>query len=71
MDAEGDNPKLSDFPNVWKVFSQQPLSEKEINDAFVNIVETKNVEDIYRVNWLAYPEYKVGQKEAQSAFFRY
>ena len=71
LDTEWDNQKLSDFPNVWKVFSQAPLSKKEINDAFMNIVETKKIEDIYIANWLAYPEYTVGQKEAKSAYFRY
>ena len=71
MDTEGDKLKVADFPNVWKVFSQAPLSKKEINDAFVNIVETKKLEDIYVANWLAYPEYAVGQTEAQSAYFRY
>ena len=61
---------VSEFPNVWKVFSQTPLSEKDIKDIFINVVETKNAESIYVADWLAYPEYQVGQKEAKSANFR-
>ena len=61
---------VSEFPNVWKVFSQTLLSEKDIKDVFINVVETKNAESIYVADWLAYPEYQVGQKEAKSTNFR-
>ena len=68
---EDENKEWPDFPNVWKGFSQVPLSNQEIKDAFINIVETKTVEDIFIADWLAYPEYMVGQKEAKSSHFRY
>lgn len=39
--------------NVWKVFSQKPLSNYQINDLFENITDVKVV------RWLAYPHYQV------------
>lgn len=45
--------------NVWKIFSQQPLSNYQINELFVNIT------DIKVINWLAYPHYQV-PTESQS-----
>ena len=70
MAPEEHNKRISDYPNVYKVFSQTPLSKEEINAAFVNIVETKEVESVYIADWLAYPKYMVGQTEAKSANFR-
>ena len=61
---------VSEFPNVWKVFSQTPLSQQEIDSIFLNIIETKMAENVYVADWLAYPEYMVGQKEAHSSYFR-
>ena len=64
--------KSSDFPNVWKVFSQVPLSKTELNEIFIEINDTQEMDEaVYVADWLAYPEYAVGQKEAKSAFFRY
>ena len=63
--------KLSDFPNVWKVFSQVPLSKTELKEIFVEINEVQMLDKVYVADWLAYPEYAVHQKEAKSAFFRY
>ena len=37
---------------------------------FLNIIETKMAENVYVADWLAYPEYMVGQKEAHSSYFR-
>lgn len=45
--------------NVWKIFSQQPLSNYQINELFVNITNVKVV------TWLAYPHYQV-PTESQS-----
>lgn len=39
--------------NVWKVFSQQPLSKNQIDQLFESTSEIKVVE------WLAYPHYQV------------
>ena len=61
--------KLSDFPNVWKVFSQERLSREELKAAFPNIVQIKE-ENIKIADWLAYPSYAVRQEEAKSAEFR-
>ena len=63
--------KLSDFPNVWKVFSQEPLSKTELKEIFVEINDVQMLDKVYVADWLAYPEYAVPQKEAKSAFFRY
>jgi prenylcysteine oxidase/farnesylcysteine lyase len=42
--------------NVWKVFSQRPLTNAELNDLFL---QQKNV---YVVDWLAYPHYHTEQR---------
>lgn len=39
--------------NVWKVFSQNPLSRSEIDQLF------ESTSDVKVVEWLAYPHYKV------------
>ena len=63
--------EVSDFPNVWKVFSQSPLSKKELGQIFTEINSTKSQDEVYVADWLAYPEYEIPQKEAKSARFRY
>jgi len=45
--------------NVWKIFSQQPLSNNQIDYLF------ENVSDVKVVDWLAYPHYSV-PTESQS-----
>lgn len=45
--------------NVWKIFSQQPLSKNQLDQVFENISEIKVVD------WLAYPHYTV-PTESQS-----
>lgn len=45
--------------NVWKIFSQHPLSNNQIDHLF------ENVSDVKVVEWLAYPHYKV-PTESQS-----
>uniref|UniRef100_A0A2S2QCA5 Prenylcysteine oxidase n=1 Tax=Sipha flava TaxID=143950 RepID=A0A2S2QCA5_9HEMI len=42
--------------NVWKIFSQQPLSNNQIDELFFSTKEVKVV------NWLAYPHYEVPTK---------
>lgn len=42
--------------DVWKVFSQRPLTKVELNDLFL---QQKNV---YIVDWLAYPHYHSEQR---------
>ncbi|XP_059099551.1 prenylcysteine oxidase 1-like [Tigriopus californicus] len=39
------------IPEVWKIFSQTPLTDDDLNDIF------RTREDIKIVDWLAYPEY--------------
>lgn len=39
--------------NVWKVFSQKPLTQNQINQLF------ESTSDIKVVDWLAYPHYQV------------
>jgi len=55
VEGVNDTPSL----NIWKVFSQYPLSSREIDDLFVSI------SDIKVVDWLAYPHYQV-PTESQS-----
>jgi prenylcysteine oxidase/farnesylcysteine lyase len=45
--------------NIWKIFSQQPLSNNQIDYLF------ENVSDVKVVDWLAYPHYSV-PTESQS-----
>lgn len=45
--------------NVWKIFSQQPLSNHQIDELF------ESTSDIKVVDWMAYPHYKV-PTESQS-----
>ena len=71
MDNEVEGKTISDFPNVWKVFSQMPLSKKELNQIFIDIKETNGIEEVYVADWLAYPEYEVGRREAKTDSFRY
>lgn len=39
------------IPEVWKIFSQTPLTEDDLDEIF------RTREDIKTVDWLAYPEY--------------
>ena len=55
MDATPDT-ETSSLPTVWKIFSQVPLTEEELDLYFLQREETKVVD------WLAYPHYKVQQK---------
>ena len=43
-------------PLVWKIFSQTPLTDEDLDSLFLQREETKVVD------WLAYPHYKVQQK---------
>ena len=71
MENELEGKRISDFPNVWKVFSQIPLSDKELNQIFIDIKETNSIEEVYVADWLAYPEYEVGRREVKTDSFRY
>ena len=48
--------------NVWKVFSQQPLSEKEMESIFKSKTQT------VICDWLAYPQYSTNQTKTLSKF---
>lgn len=39
-------------PNVWKVFSQQPLSQEQLRDMFLSW------DSVSETRWLAYPSYR-------------
>lgn len=39
--------------NVWKVFSQNPLSKNQLDELF------ENINDVKVIDWLAYPHYQV------------
>ena len=43
------------IPQVWKVFSQKPLTEQNLNEIFVERKESKVCD------WLAYPSYETNQ----------
>ena len=43
------------LPQVWKVFSQRPLTEKDLQDIFTEKTETQICD------WLAYPSYSTNQ----------
>ena len=47
--------KNTNEADVWKVFSQQPLSEEEINQIF------KERTQVVTCDWLAYPHYSPNQ----------
>jgi prenylcysteine oxidase/farnesylcysteine lyase len=47
-------------PNVWKVFSQNPLSQIELKKLFSEVKES------HVVDWLAYPHYNVPESQAVS-----
>ena len=42
--------------NVWKIFSQEPLTHAQLNKLF-KTYESKNV-----IDWLAYPQYYTKQR---------
>ena len=41
-----------DLPEVWKIFSQKPLTQKDLDDIFEHREET------VVADWLAYPQYR-------------
>ena len=43
------------IPHVWKVFSQKPLTDQNLNEIFVERKELKVCD------WLAYPSYETNQ----------
>ncbi|XP_071955344.1 prenylcysteine oxidase 1-like [Antedon mediterranea] len=45
-----------DIPYVYKIFTERPLSDEEINELFLNVSEVKIVD------WLAYPNYSTNDK---------
>ena len=47
--------EIQELPNVWKVFSQQPLTVKDLSDIFSERREVKVCD------WLAYPNYSTNQ----------
>lgn len=55
--VQGINKKFKS--NIWKVFSQKPLSNNQLDELF------ENIDDIKVVDWLAYPQYQV-PTESQS-----
>ena len=57
---EGTDP--SDLPEVWKVFSQTPLTEEDLDSMFEHRQETRVID------WLAYPHYRVQQRESLGTF---
>ena len=52
----------SDLPLVWKIFSQTPLTDDDMDQLFESRRETKVVD------WLAYPHYKVQQRDTLGKF---
>ena len=48
--------------NVWKVFSQTPLTNSELSKMFTDVKET-HVSD-----WLAYPHYSVPENQSRNRF---
>ena len=48
--------------DVWKVFSQQPLSEEEMNQIF------KEKTQVVTCDWLAYPHYSPNQTKTFTNF---
>ncbi|XP_041816175.1 prenylcysteine oxidase 1 [Chelmon rostratus] len=44
-------------PNVWKVFSPQPLSQKQLQDIFLSW------DSVSETQWLAYPSYRPPQRK--------
>ena len=47
--------EIQELPNVWKVFSQRPLTVKDLSDIFSERREVKVCD------WLAYPNYATNQ----------
>jgi len=54
--------KASDCPTVWKIFSQTPLTEEELDHLFTSRQETKVAD------WLAYPQYEANQRATLGEF---
>ena len=54
--------EADDQNQVWKVFSQQPLSEEELNQIF------KEKDQVVTCNWLAYPHYSANQTKTFTNF---
>ena len=54
--------KNTNEADVWKVFSQQPLSEEEINQIF------KERTQVVTCDWLAYPHYSPNQTKTFTNF---
>ncbi len=50
------------LPNVWKVFSQEPLTDQELDQIFLSRTET------VICDWLAYPHYVPKQRSTLSKF---
>ncbi len=52
----------SSLPEVWKVFSQSPLTEEMLDEMFEHREETRVMD------WLAYPHYRVHQRNDLGRF---
>lgn len=53
--------KDTELPSVWKVFSQKPLTQQELDNIF------KTREQVVTCDWLAYPHYSAPQSQSTLA----